>query len=135
MLSPETTNSTPPKTRTALVVDDGPSVRCYHDHILTRSGFTCQAASNGREALELLRTHPVDLVMLDLVMPEMSGQEFLQHLHTNPAWANVAVLIISSEPQGDRIRRARTPTTGPVGFVRKPLLPAAILAEVENLLR
>jgi hypothetical protein len=43
------------------------------------------------------------------------------------------VLVISSESVGDRIRRARTPTTGPVGFVRKPLLPAAILAEVKDL--
>lgn len=135
MFSPESATTTPPQTKTALVVDDGPSVRCYHDHILTRAGFTCRAAANGHEALKLLRAHTVDLVMLDLVMPEMTGQEFLQHLHSNPAWAKVAVLVISSESLGDRIRRARTPTTGPVGFVRKPLLPAAIRAEVEELLR
>ena len=134
MLNSESATTVLPKTKTALVVDDVPSVRCYHNHILTRAGFTCRTAPNGREALSLLQEQRVDLVMLDLVMPEMTGEEFLRHLHENSAWANIAVLIISSESLGTRIRRDSTPTSGPVGFVRKPLMPAAILAEVKHLL-
>ena len=116
------------------MVDDFPSVRHYHSFVLKNAGFQCEVAHDGREALAHLHQHPVDLVILDLITPEMRGEEFLRQLHGNPTWAGVAVLVISSEQIGERIRQARTPTAGPVGFVRKPLLPATILAEVKELM-
>ncbi len=119
--------------RTALIVDDFPSVRAYHSLILTKAGYNCRAAQDGREALALLHDSVVDIVVLDLGMPGMSGQEFVDHLHANAAWARVAVLVISAEARAEGIRQAATPTTGPVGFVRKPLKPATILAEVARL--
>ena len=125
----------PAKTKTALVIDDFPSVRHYHSFILQKAGFVCRGAQNGTEALELLKQQPVDLVVLDLVMPDMGGEELLAHLRASATWAQLPVLIITSESIGERIRRERTPTAGPVGFVRKPLLPAAILAEVGRLMR
>lgn len=140
MNTPTTAHSTPSRppptaTRTALIVDDFPSVRFYHSHILEKSGFKCSVAANGREALEALKIQPVDLLVVDLIMPEMDGEELIKTMHAFNALAHIPVLVISSESIGDRIRRRRTPTSGPVGFVRKPLLPAAILAEVEDLMR
>lgn len=128
---PSPTPTAPPKT--ALIVDDFPSVRAYHSLILTKAGYECRAAQNGREALAMLHEKPVDVVVLDLGMPEMSGKEFVDRLHANAAWARVAVLVISAEAGAEGIRRAATPSTGPVAFVRKPLLPATILTEVARL--
>ncbi len=125
----------PAKTKTALVIDDFPSVRFYHANLLGRIGFNCFMATNGREALALLHTQPVDLLVLDLVMPEMTGEELIKTLHASTSLAHIPVLVISSEGLGARIRQSRTPTAGPIGFVRKPLLPAAIFAEIAELMR
>ncbi|MBK8475249.1 MAG: response regulator [Opitutaceae bacterium] len=110
-------------------------MRFYHSHLLARAGFKCTVATNGHEALDSLKAQPVDLLVVDIVMPEMTGEELIRNLRATPTLAQLPVLVISSESIGDRIRRERTGTSGPVGFVRKPLLPAAILAEVEDLLR
>ncbi len=120
--------------RTALIVDDFPSVRFYHSFVLEKAGFRCRAAKDGQEALALLLKETADLIVLDLVMPEMGGQEFIQRLHASPALAHLPVLIISSEHIGARIRRERTTRTGPVGFILKPILPEKIIEEVHNLM-
>ena len=60
--------------KTILVVDDYASVRFYHMSLLRNAGYNTIAATSGVEALALLQQHIVDLVMLDLVMPNMSGQ-------------------------------------------------------------
>lgn len=123
----------PATKRTALIVDDFPSVRFYHSFVLEKAGFRCRSARDGQEALTLLRKEPADLIVLDLVMPEMNGMEFIQHLHATPPLAQIPVLIISTEQIGERIRRARTPTTGPVGFALKPIMPEKITDEIQSL--
>ncbi len=130
-MSPESAASAPEKS--ALVVDDFPSVRYYHSFVLEKAGFRCRAARDGQEALALLAKEPADLVVLDLVMPEMDGQEFIRHLHETPPLAHIPVLIISTEQIGERIRRDRTATTGPVGFARKPIMPEKIMEEIRRL--
>lgn len=120
--------------RTALIVDDFPSVRFYHSFVLEKAGFRCRMAHDGQEALTLLTKEGADLIVLDLVMPEMGGQEFIKHLHESPTLAHLPVLIISTEHIGERIRRERTAKTGPVGFAQKPIMPAKILDEVRHLL-
>ena len=121
-------------TRTALVVDDISVVRFYHTQILERMGFSCLVATDGQEALQTLRGTPVDLVVLDIVMPNMTGLEFIEQIRANPGLANMPVLLISSEKHGDKVRRPRTSTTGPIGFAQKPLMPSTIVAEVNRLL-
>ena len=133
--SAPTPTAAPAARRTALVVDDFPSVRFYHAHLLEKMGFKCSTAANGREALELLKKQPVDLLVVDIIMPEMSGEELIRSLRAVSTLVQLPVLVISSEPIGERIRRGRTAEAGPVGFVQKPLLPATILAEIEGLMR
>lgn len=123
-----------PSPRRALIVDDFPSVQFYHSAILQKAGFTCRSAPNGQAAIDSLKQEPAELVVLDLVMPEMNGQEFISTLHAHPFRATTPVLIISSEHIGERIRRARTARTGPVGFILKPTRPDKILEEIDRLL-
>lgn len=121
--------------RKALVVDDFPSARFSNTTVLQKAGFECRIANNGAEALGRLKQEPVDLVGLDLVMPEMGGKEFIEELHLSPTLATIPVLIISTEQIGQRIRQPRTASTGPVGFVLKPIMPAKIIEEIDDLLQ
>jgi CheY-like chemotaxis protein len=65
-----------------LVIDDVEYVRNSILRILTKEGHTVHLATNGREGLELLKSNPVDLLILDVVMPEMGGVEMLMKLKT-----------------------------------------------------
>ncbi len=134
-MTPASQTDVPPRKRTALIVDDFPSVRFYHAHLVEKAGFKCSVAANGREALELLKKQPFDLLVVDIVMPEMGGEELIKSIRVSNTLAQIPVLVISAEPSGSRIRRDRTAAAGPVGFVQKPLMPAVILAEIESLMR
>jgi CheY-like chemotaxis protein len=120
--------------KTILVVDDYPSVRFYHEYVIKKAGHRCETATNGREALAKIQQCPVDLVILDLIMPDMGGEAFIAEARKNPTLARIPVLVISTEPIGDQIRRACTSTTGAVGFAQKPLFADKLLAEVKQLL-
>lgn len=117
---------------TILIVDDFASVRLYHSSFLTRKGYRCLEATQGAEALTLLQQHRVDLVILDMMMPEMNGRQFLDKLAAQPALSGVAVLVITSD-----VAHARTvfrDVDRPVGILAKPVVPAAILERVKELL-
>lgn len=121
-------------TRTILVVEDMPSVRSYYKFILEKEGFRCEEACDGQEALDKIRACTIDLVVLDLVIPKVTGEAVLQSIRSTAAHAMLPVLVISTEPAEAKFRRAATATTGPVGYAQKPLMPRIILEEVQHLL-
>jgi CheY-like chemotaxis protein len=118
--------------KTVLVVDDLESVRYYHALVLGRSGYRALTASNGAEALELVAREAVDLVMLDLVMPGMSGEEFVGQLQRGHARLRLPVLVISSEAQLEAARQLARDWGCEV--LQKPILPDALLAAADRLL-
>ena len=69
---------------TLLVVDDNPNNRDILKRHIERQGFQVRLASNGRQALEMLAQQPYDLVLLDLMMPELDGFEVLQRMKASP---------------------------------------------------
>src|SRR5215218_1505835 len=77
-----------------LVVDDEPRLRQVLVHLMRGDGFTCLEAGNGEDALALLQTHPVTLVMSDLRMPKMDGLELLRQVRSR--WPDVAVVMITA---------------------------------------
>ncbi len=79
-----------------LVVDDDPNNREILDRWLTRDGHSVISAGSGREALEILREQTVDLVLLDMMMPDMSGLDVLAALRARPAVQPPPVLVISA---------------------------------------
>ncbi len=76
-----------------LVVDDNPDFRTTVAEILGEEGFAVDAAQNGHEALELLRTRRADVILLDVVMPEMDGHEFMAQLRRDPSLAAIPVVV------------------------------------------
>jgi len=127
---------TPPRSaapaKTILVVDDFASVRFYHTNLFRQAGFNTIEARDGGEALEKVRQTRVDLILLDLIMPGMSGEEFIRRIRSMPKHAGIPLLVITSESVEDQIRRITG--SGRIGFAIKPLVPASLLESVRKLI-
>jgi len=120
--------------RTILVVDDILSVRYYHSYILKKAGFKCETASDGVEALQKLRMGAIDLVLLDVIMPNLNGWDFIKQLRHEPALAKIPVLVISSEPLSDKVCKESSAGMGAVGYAKKPISPESLYPIIEQLL-
>ena len=98
-----------PANRRVLVVDDASLVRRYYRDALEKAGFQVEEALNGLEALEKLHAAPVDLLIVDVNMPQMDGLTFLRVLRRQaPPVATLPALVISTEagPQDREAARA-----------------------------
>jgi two-component system chemotaxis response regulator CheY len=107
-----------------LIVDDSRILRTAIRKVVRLAGIEDERiheASNGREALDVLETVWIDLVLLDLNMPVMDGEQFARELRQNPALADVAVVVVSTESNVDRLQRMRD--LGVVESLRKPFEP------------
>jgi len=79
-----------------LIVDDDDSLRRAISRQLTAHGYKTALASSGQEALLSLDSHPADLIVLDMMMPEMTGPEFLKVLQASPQQSKTPVIIITA---------------------------------------
>lgn len=91
---------------TVLLVEDDQLLRKAAESALRRDGFRVLAAANGEEALQTVATEVPDLVLLDLVMPGIQGYDVLRALKSDPATADVPVVILTNLGQGADVQRA-----------------------------
>jgi CheY-like chemotaxis protein len=91
---------TSPSENVVFVVDDDEDIRSAVQEVLEGEGYATQSASNGKEALEMLRASdaPPSLVLLDLMMPEMDGWELLVRMDEDPTLHRIPVALMSSHP-------------------------------------
>lgn len=112
-----------------LVVDDNEDNRYTLGQRLKRLGYANVAfATNGREALEALRAQPVDLVLLDVMMPEMNGYEVLEHLKADEHLRHLPVIMISAVDQVESV--IRCVELGAEDYLQKPFNPTLLRARV-----
>jgi len=111
-----------------LVVDDDAMNRDLLRRRLVAQGYLITTASDGREALTRLRTEPFDLVMLDLVMPEMDGNEVLQAMKADPRLRDLPVVLISGLDDMDSV--ARCIELGADDYLPKPFKPVLLQARI-----
>ena len=83
-----------------LVVDDDPDSRDVVTRSLAREGYSVKSAANGREALVAVAMTMPDLIILDAMMPEMSGVEFLQVIRSYLRWSTVPVILLTAFAEG-----------------------------------
>ena len=80
----------------ALVVEDDPDSRQVMCRFLEKEGWTVEEAENGRVGLEHIARQAPDLILLDLMMPEMDGFELVNELHTHPQWRTIPVVVVTA---------------------------------------
>ena len=110
-----------------LIADDEPTVVTLVEQKLKECGYEVEIARNGREAWEIIQARPVDLIVLDVIMPVMSGVEVYKELKKNPRTAKIPVIIITD----NRIFRESFQTLGVEHFLPKPLDGDKLLHKVE----
>jgi AraC-like DNA-binding protein len=81
---------------TVLVVDDDPAILDLHSRLITQSGRQVRAARNGREALDLVAQQLPDLILLDLIMPELDGFGVIEALQANPTTRDIPVIVLTA---------------------------------------
>ncbi len=118
-----------------LIVDDSPAMRRVVRRVLDLSGVEVGRhleAGDGREALAKLRSEWVDLMMTDINMPEMGGEELLLEMRKDPTLRNIPVLVVSTDRSEARVQQMMA--IGADGYVSKPFMPAALSEEIHRLL-
>lgn len=115
-----------------LVVDDEPDVVELVRTILEAEGHAVVTTTEGKRALGLMLTDPPDLVVLDLMMPELDGFQILKLIRMDPRTSEVPVLILSARSQAqDQIGGLQLKASA---YVCKPFSPKDLLGEVKSLL-
>ena len=116
-----------------LVVEDEPDIRDLLAFHLEREGYQVTRATTGPEALRQLRVAPPDLVILDLMLPEMDGLEVCRRLRAEPVTAALPVIMLTAK--GDEVDRVVGLEIGADDYVVKPFSPKEMLARVRAVLR
>jgi len=113
-----------------LVVDDDEMNRDVLSRRLFRSGYEVTTAASGPEALEILEKQPVDLVLLDVMMPGMSGIDVLERIRQRVSASELPVIMVSALPESDGIVTALR--RGANDYITKPLDYRVALARIET---
>ena len=118
-----------------MIVDDSAAMRAFIVRVIWLSGLEvgqCVQASNGREALELMRENWIDIVLTDINMPVMNGEELVRCMEQDEMLRNIPVLVISTDGSAHRVQQMMA--LGAKGFVKKPFSPELLRSNMEELL-
>ena len=118
-----------------LLVDDSKFLRMANERALTRAGYEVITASDGEEGLRIARDQRPDLIMLDMMLPKISGPEVLTQLKADQDTASIPVIVLSSLSQKNEVTLKEA---GAVDFLEKSLLekgPEALVAAVSRVFK
>jgi CheY-like chemotaxis protein len=115
-----------------LIVEDHPTMRDAMRLVLEEDGHQVEEASDGEAGIAMVRDRAPDVVLLDLNIPVVSGADVLETLKSDPATAEVLVVVVTAT--GEEGRR-KAIAQGADGYITKPFSPLALLRSVERVLR
>lgn len=115
-----------------LIVEDEDNIALALDYVLTREGYEHERVSNGADALPRIRETAPDLVLLDVMLPEVSGYEICQNVRMDPGLKDVKILMMTA--RGSAMERRKGLALGADGFIAKPFELKELRDEVRRLL-
>jgi DNA-binding response OmpR family regulator len=118
--------------RRVLVVDDEPNIIMSLRFLMEREGFEVEVAQTGAAALAALERKPADLVLLDVMMPELDGFEVCQRIRGNPAWSHTRVIMLTAK--GREVERDKGLALGADEYITKPFSTRELVARVKEIL-
>src|SRR2546426_611883 len=116
-----------------LVVEDEPDIRNLIVLHLSREGFRCRTAKSGPEALREARAATPDLVILDLMLPDLDGLEVCRRLRSDAATATIPIIMLTAK--ADEVDRVVGLEMGADDYVVKPFSPKELIARIRAVLR
>ncbi|MBD1913293.1 MULTISPECIES: response regulator [unclassified Leptolyngbya] len=116
-----------------LIVDDSQTLRQMLSELLEATGIDVVEATNGVEAKNKIREHTPDLVITDLIMPEMNGYELCRWIKNDPTTKTIPVMICSTK--SEEFDRYWGMKQGADAYITKPFHPPELLKTVKRLLR
>ena len=120
---------------TVLIVDDSATVRAVIAKTLDLAEVPVEhihEASNGKEALDILAEHDVDLLFSDINMPVMDGVEMIEQMSTHGLLETIPVVVVSTEGSATRIEQLKS--KGVSAYLRKPVAPETIRKVVDDIM-
>ncbi|MEE8466207.1 MAG: response regulator [Dehalococcoidia bacterium] len=115
-----------------LVVDDNEMNRDLLSRRLERQGYRVTVAVDGRQALEILNREPFNLVLLDIMLPEVNGYEVLEQLKANQSLSHIPVIITTALDEADG--KARCIELGAEDYLTKPFNPVMLKSRISDCL-
>ena len=116
--------------KTILIADDEPNIVLSLEFLLEQGGYRVQVAHNGREALEAMEREIPDLVLLDVMLPLVSGYDVCQRIRQNPAWAQVRIVMLTA--RGREVEVAKGLAVGADAYVTKPFSTRELLDKIRE---
>ncbi len=115
-----------------LIVEDEESLLKLESILLTSRGYEVVVASNGRQALEAVKNDNPDLVLLDIMLPELDGFEVCRQIKTNPDTEAIPVIMVTAKKTGDDMTRGEQ--VGADWYITKPFKSAMVLETIQRFL-
>jgi two-component system phosphate regulon response regulator OmpR len=116
-----------------LIVDDDSIVHLLYGRYLAQAGYEVLTAKNGREAMAVVSREPVQLIVMDIVMPGDDGLAVLRELRSSEVGMNIPVIVVTANVENYRAAMQESMNSGASRFLPKPLKAARLLAEVDQL--
>lgn len=122
----------PSQAATLLVVEDDPDIQSALQHLFTMVGYQVLITSSGTEAIELLQREHVDLIVLDLMLPDTSGYEVCEHVRQSERALTPIVMLTALTQQRNVLKGLEA---GADDYIKKPFVPDELLLRVQRLLQ
>jgi len=120
-------------TTRVVVVEDDPDISELVGRYLDKAGYKTERIASGRDALEAIVARPPDLVVLDLMLPQMDGLEICRTLRANPKTSDIPIIMLTA--RGDEAERIVGLELGADDYLAKPFSPNELVARVRALFR
>lgn len=119
--------------KTVICVEDEPEMIDLYKLILSRKGYHVLGANGGREGVEMIMNNQPDLVLLDLMMPDMDGWDVYQQLKAHPDTKEIPVIVVTAKSQNiDKVLGLHIAKVD--DYISKPFSPQDLLDRIENVL-
>jgi len=115
-----------------LIIDDSNTNVVLLQAVLSRNGYNTMTALSAKEAYSRIEDNKPDLILLDLLMPEISGFDFLEHIKSEEGTKNIPVIVVSAVTDTVNIKKAMD--MGANDFIKKPIELQILLTKVKDVL-
>ena len=115
-----------------LIADDEPNIVVSLEFLMKQKGYIVRVVTNGEDALHAVGEFGLDLILLDVMMPRLSGYDVCQKVRENPAWAGIRIIMLSAKGRDVEVNKGMA--VGADAYVTKPFSTKDLIAQVAQML-